>query len=59
LTTAMRALPDDLRDTLALVLDGIGHAEAGEILGISEGTVSWRMSEVKKRLRAMKEEESA
>ena len=51
----MRALPDDLRDTVALVLDDVTHREAAEILGVSEGTVSWRMSDVKKRLRALKE----
>ena len=55
LTAAMRGLPEELRDTVALVLDEVTHAEAAEVLGVSEGTVSWRMSEVKKRLRAMKE----
>ncbi len=55
LTAAMRALPDDLRDTVALVLDDVTHAEAALVLGVSEGTVSWRMSEAKKRLRTMKE----
>lgn len=59
LTTAMSRLPHDLRDTLALVLDDLNHAQVGEILGISEGTVSWRMSEVKKKLRAIKAEEEA
>ncbi len=57
LTTAMTRLPDDLRDTLALVLDDLNHAQVAEILGISEGTVSWRMSEVKKKLRAIRAEE--
>ena len=57
LTAAMRALPDELRDTVALVLDDVTHADAAEILGVSEGTVSWRMSEVKKRLKALKEAE--
>ena len=55
LSAAMRALPDELRDTVALVLDDVTHADAAEVLGVSEGTVSWRMSEVKKRLRALKE----
>ncbi len=55
LTAAMRALPEDLRDTLALVLDDVTHKDAGQILGVSEGTISWRMSEAKKRLREMKE----
>jgi len=57
LTGAMCALNDDLRDTLALVLDDVSHAQAGEVLGVSEGTISWRISEAKKRLRAMKEKE--
>ncbi len=57
LTTAMTSLNDDLRDTLALVLDDLNHAQVAEILGISEGTVSWRMSEVKKKLRAIRAEE--
>lgn len=57
LTRAMRALPDDLRDTLALILDDMTHAEAGEVLDISEGTVSWRISEAKKRLKELKEKE--
>ena len=55
LTQAMRTLSEDLRDTLALVLDDMTHAETAAVLGISEGTVSWRISEAKKRLKAMKE----
>lgn len=57
LSEAMRALPEDLRDTLALVLDDLTHAEAAEVLGISEGTVSWRLSEARKRLRALRQKE--
>lgn len=57
LTEAMRALPDELRDTLALVLDDMSHAEAGEVLGISSGTVGWRISEAKKHLRAIRARE--
>ena len=41
---------DDLRDTLALILDDLTHAEAAEVLEVSEGTISWRMSEIKKQL---------
>lgn len=55
LARAMRALPGDLRETVALVLDEVTHAEAAEILGVSEGTIGWRMSEVRRRLRDMKE----
>jgi RNA polymerase sigma-70 factor (ECF subfamily) len=56
---ALAQLPEDLRDTLALVLDEVSHAEAGAILGVSEGTVSWRVSEAKKRLRALRVAEEA
>ena len=56
LTTAMSALPEDLRDTLALVLDDMTHAQAAEVLDVSEGTISWRISEAKKRLRELKEQ---
>ena len=58
LTVAMRQLPIDLRDTLALVLDEMTHAQAGDVLGVSEGTISWRMSEAKKALRVIKEQEA-
>lgn len=59
LQTAMSALPEDLRDTMALVLDdGLTQGEAAEILGVSEGTVAWRVSEVKRRLKEMKEAEA-
>lgn len=54
LMAAMRSLKDDLRDTLALVLDEMTHAEAAEILGVSEGTISWRISEAKKHLAALR-----
>lgn len=54
---AIGTLPDDLRDTVALVMDDMNHRDVGEVLGVSEGTVSWRMSEVKKHLKAIKESE--
>lgn len=58
LTKAMTALPQELRDTLALTLEEeMTHREAGEVLGVSEGTISWRMAEVKKHLRALHEKE--
>lgn len=60
LTTAMARLSPELRDTVALVLgEEMTQAEAGLVLGLSEGTIAWRMSEVKKRLRAMAAEEAA
>lgn len=52
LTTAMQGLTPELRDTVALVLgQELTQAQAAEVLGVSEGTIAWRMSEVKKRLR--------
>ncbi len=57
---AMRSLPSELQDTLALTLeDEMTHAEAAVVLGVSEGTVSWRMSDIRKRLRALRQEELA
>ena len=54
LRQALGRLPEELRTTVALVLEeGLRHAEAGEVLGVSESTVSWRMHEVRKRLRAL------
>ena len=59
LTQTMTRLSADLRDTAALILGcDMTQAEAGLILGISEGTVAWRMSELKKRLRAIAAEEA-
>lgn len=59
LTAAMARLSPELRDTVALVLgEELSQAEAGAVLGLSEGTIAWRMSEVKKRLRAIAAEEA-
>lgn len=57
LLAAMGQLKDELRDTLALVLDEVTHRDAAEILGISEGTVSWRISVAKKQLGALRAKE--
>jgi RNA polymerase sigma-70 factor (ECF subfamily) len=47
-------LSDTLRTTLVLVcIDGLSHAEAGEVLGCPEGTVAWRVHEARKKLRFM------
>jgi len=55
LAQAMCALPEDLRDTVALVLgEELKQSQAAEVLGVSEGTVAWRMSEVKKRLKHLR-----
>ena len=58
LAAAMRRLPPDLRDTVALVCgEELTQAEAAQVLGLSEGTVAWRMSEVKRRLRDIARQE--
>ena len=55
----LAGLADDLRATVVLVLqEGLRHAEAAEVLGVSESTVSWRMHEVRRRLRALAAEEA-
>lgn len=59
LAAAMTRLGPELRDTLALVLgEELTQAEAGAVLGVSEGTIAWRMSEVKKKLRSLAAEEA-
>ncbi len=59
LAQAMTLLSPELRDTVALVLgEEMTQTEAGQVLGVSEGTIAWRMSEVKKRLRAMAKEDA-
>ena len=58
LQTAMQSLPVALRDTAALVVDDcMTQAQAAEVLGVSEGTVAWRLSEIRKKLRALREKE--
>ncbi|MDE0366060.1 MAG: sigma-70 family RNA polymerase sigma factor [Gammaproteobacteria bacterium] len=54
LRNSLARLSEDLRTTVVLVVgEGLGHAEAGRVLGVAESTVSWRMGEVRKRLRAL------
>lgn len=54
LRQTLRRLPEELRLTVVLVLDeGLRHAEAGAVLGVSEATVSWRMHQVHKHLRTL------
>lgn len=46
-------LSDTLRTTLVLVsVDGMGHAQAAEVLGCPEGTVAWRVHEARRKLRS-------
>ena len=51
---AIDQLDPALKETALLVLaEEMNHREAGEVLGVKESTVSWRMHEVKKKLKAM------
>jgi RNA polymerase sigma-70 factor, ECF subfamily len=53
LCEGMDGLSDTLRTTLILVgVDGLSHAEAGEVLGCPEGTIAWRVHEARKKLKA-------
>ncbi len=54
LDRAMGALKPDLAETAALIVgQGVSQAEAALVLGVSPGTVAWRMSEIKKALATM------
>lgn len=53
LRSALARLKPALRETAALVAgQQLTHAEAAEILGVSEATVSWRMHEIRRLLGA-------
>jgi RNA polymerase sigma-70 factor (ECF subfamily) len=51
---ALAKLEPKLRETALLVIgEDMSHAAAAEVLGCAEGTVAWRMSEVRKRLKVL------
>lgn len=53
---ALATLDAAMRETALLVVaENLSHAEAAEILGVKEATVSWRMHEVRKKLKALKD----
>ncbi len=53
LASGLARLPEDIRAAVVLVAgEGLSHREAGEALGCAESTVSWRIHEARKRLRA-------
>jgi RNA polymerase sigma-70 factor, ECF subfamily len=53
LWAAVRALSGQQRDAVLLVYgEDMSHAEAAEIMGCSEKTVSWHLHEAKKRLKS-------
>ena len=51
---AIASLKPALRETAVLVLsEDLNHKEAGEILGCAENTISWRMHEIRKKLKTL------
>ncbi len=51
---AVRQLPTQQRDAVLLVYaEDMSHAQAGEIMGCKETTVSWHIHEAKKTLRGL------
>ena len=52
LMAAIRLLPLAHREVMVLVLEGMSHAEIGEVLGISEGNVAVRANRARKELRS-------
>lgn len=54
LAEMLASLDGALRETAVLVLDeDLSHAEAAAVLGVRESTVSWRMHELRKKLKAL------
>ena len=51
--SAIARLKPDLRNTAVLIAgQQLTHAEAAQILGVAEATVSWRMHEIRRQLAA-------
>lgn len=56
LARALDSLSESLRVTVVLVLvQGLPHKEAAQILGCPEGTIAWRVHEARRRLRDLLE----
>lgn len=54
LWTAVRGLPEKQRDAVLLVYaEELSHADAADIMGIREATVSWHVHEARKTLRGL------
>lgn len=48
----VRALPEPEREIVWLVFgEGLSHKQVAEIMGVAEGTISWRISEARKILK--------
>jgi RNA polymerase sigma-70 factor (ECF subfamily) len=53
LVAAVRGLPEALRDTVVLSLEGLTPREIGSVLGITEGNAAVRLTRARDRLRAL------
>lgn len=53
---AINSLPVVEKSIVSLVLEGVDHAQIGEICGISEGNVRVKFHRIKKKLKQMMEE---
>jgi RNA polymerase sigma-70 factor (ECF subfamily) len=54
LWTAVSELPEKQREAIMLVYaEDMNHADAAEIMGCKEATVSWHIHEAKKTLRGL------
>jgi RNA polymerase sigma factor (sigma-70 family) len=51
LLEAVRELPVGFREAIVLLLEGMTHAEIGDVLGISEGNVAVRVTRARKILK--------
>ena len=51
LLAQLDGIGEGMRETALLVhAEGLSHAEAGEILGVSESTISWRIHTMRKQI---------
>lgn len=57
LLRALAALPPPARQVVSLSLEGLSHAEIGEVVGASAGTVAVRLHRAREQLRTRMEEE--
>jgi RNA polymerase sigma-70 factor (ECF subfamily) len=59
LQAAVRGLPLGLRQVVVLVLEGLSHAEIGDVLGISANNVAVRLTRARDALARMLENDGA
>lgn len=60
LWSAVERIPDKQRDAVILVYsEGLTHAQAADVLGLAEATVSWHLHEARKSLKSLLTEEAA